>query len=210
MQYIRTAAEAASNAAEQMRRMGFADATALLGGADGGIDVFSSGAYAQVKWRGGEAGHADVETLYGARGHDHTRGLLFFAASGYAADAIEYADSVGVGLFEFDAAGAITAINDHARRLAEPPASSGEAPSPVYVPDSMLQVAAKAAWAWTRLFWLTHWRIICAVFFTVSIATAPFGEGMVGPRVITTVIGVVGAPVFWLLYLQHRQESRDR
>ena len=96
-----------------MREWGFTDAVATTGGADGGIDVRSSRALAQVKWRGGLAGRPDLQKLYGARGADTSKALLFFAASGYSKAALDYAKDVGMSLYIYDPVGTVTAVNDH-------------------------------------------------------------------------------------------------
>ncbi|WP_440717520.1 hypothetical protein [Gordonia oryzae] len=49
MDYISSFHQAELNGAAVLRDMGFADAKATTGGADGGIDVRSRRAYAQVK-----------------------------------------------------------------------------------------------------------------------------------------------------------------
>lgn len=111
MDYIRTPQQAERNAAEQMRALGFADAQVTRGGADGGIDVRSSRAIAQVKYQAHQIGRPAVQNLYGARGTDHHLKMLFFAGTAYSAPAIKYADSVGVCLFEYSPLGELTAIN---------------------------------------------------------------------------------------------------
>lgn len=115
MARIRTAAEAEINAAEQMQKLGYGDATALLGGTDGGIDVYSSRAYAQVKWRGGSAGKSDLENLYGTRGTSHARKLLYFSGPGYTDEAVDYADAVGIALFRCEPDGETPPLGAHAR-----------------------------------------------------------------------------------------------
>lgn len=56
MQPITDFHQAELNAAKAMRSFGFVDAVATTGGADGGLDVRSVRALAQVKWRGGTTG----------------------------------------------------------------------------------------------------------------------------------------------------------
>lgn len=111
MKYITTPHEAELNAAEKMRQMGFSDAQAAKPGADGGIDVRSKHALAQVKWRGGVAGRPDMQKLYGARGMDSSKQLFFFAASGYSKAAIEYANKVGIALYVYEPTGEVQAVN---------------------------------------------------------------------------------------------------
>lgn len=81
MEYITTPAAAELNAAQQMRALGYSDAVAVPGGPDGGIDVRSSRAVAQVKWRAGQVGRPEVQRLYGARAHEQHKEMWFFAAS---------------------------------------------------------------------------------------------------------------------------------
>lgn len=114
MRYITTPHEAELNAAEVMRAWGYGDAVATTGGADGGIDVRSSGALAQVKWKGGVTGRPDVQRLYGARGNGGEQ-LFFFSASGYSEQAVAYADEVGVGLWTYEPTGGVRAVSRTAR-----------------------------------------------------------------------------------------------
>ncbi|WP_249645573.1 restriction endonuclease [Nocardia sputi] len=95
--------EAAENsAAQHMRALGFPDAKVTPRGADGGIDVTSSRAIAQVKWHISPTGRPDVQKLYGARGRRHHLEMLFFSASGYTAQAVECANELKVALFTID------------------------------------------------------------------------------------------------------------
>lgn len=97
-----------------MRSWGFTDAVATTGGADGGLDVRSSRALAQVKWKGGVTGRPDVQNLYGARGAG-TEQLFLFSASGYSDQAITYADQVGILLMTYDPLGAVEGVNQGAK-----------------------------------------------------------------------------------------------
>ncbi|MFI8976885.1 restriction endonuclease [Nocardia asteroides] len=111
MQYIGSPREAEENAAKVLRRMGFRDAATTPVGPDGGIDVVSSGALAQVKWQGARVGRPDVQRLYGARGRNHHKRLFFFAASGYTEAAIGYANEQDIALYTFDPTGAARLVN---------------------------------------------------------------------------------------------------
>lgn len=111
MDYIRNPHDAELIAAETMRNWGYLDAVASPVGADGGIDVHSRHAIAQVKWKGAVVGRPDCQRLVGARGTDTSKALLFFAASGYSKGAIEYADQVGMSLFTYDPTGRVHAVN---------------------------------------------------------------------------------------------------
>ena len=116
MPFITTPHQAELNAQDVMRSWGFADAVATTGGSDGGIDVHSSRALAQVKWKGGVTGRPDVQNLYGARGTGSHQ-LFFFSASGYSDQAVQYADQVDVCLMTYDPLGAVEPANAAARRF---------------------------------------------------------------------------------------------
>ncbi|MGF0248601.1 restriction endonuclease [Rhodococcus erythropolis] len=121
MQYITTPYPAELNAADKMKSWGFTDAVATTGGADGGIDVRSSRALAQVKWKGGAAGRPEMQQFYGARGTDTKKALFFFAASSCSKATIAYADEVCIGLFTYDPVGEMTAVNAHAVTVLKQP-----------------------------------------------------------------------------------------
>ena len=115
---IRNAREAEEAAAAYMRTLGFTAAVVTGKGADDGIDVTSDDAIAQVKWWNRPVGAPALRELYGARGTARHQ-LLFFAHTGYAKPAMEYADEHSIALFIFDNDGRFTARNATARRLVE-------------------------------------------------------------------------------------------
>ena len=117
MPFITTPKQAELNAAEVMRSWGFLDAVSPKHGADGGIDVRSSKALAQVKFRSSKAGRPEIQNLVGARGSDHTKLLMFFDHKGYSPQAVEYSNQMNVGLFVYDRQGNVSAVNDAGRRL---------------------------------------------------------------------------------------------
>lgn len=114
---IATARAAEENAAVRMRQLGFGDASVTNGGPDGGVDVRSSTAIAQVKCWFRPVGTPDLQRLFGARGHQQHLKMLFFARSGYARGAISYATDHEIALFTFDDEGHFSPVNDHARTL---------------------------------------------------------------------------------------------
>ncbi|MGW5074083.1 restriction endonuclease [Rhodococcus sp. NPDC004095] len=122
--YIADPHQAELNAERVMKSWGFIDAKATTGGADGGIDVRSSRALAQVKWKNGAAGRPEIQQLYGARGNDHEKQLFFFAASSYTKEAVTYADQVDVKLFIYDPLGAVEPANQRAKDFV--PAEAGQ------------------------------------------------------------------------------------
>lgn len=139
MPQIKTPAEAEAMAADHMQRLGFSDAANTGGGTDGGIDVQASGAVAQVKFHMKPTGRPDAQKLFGARGNDTGKKLLFYAFNGYSAMAKEYANSVDMALFQFDWQGTVSAVNDAALNLQSPPAATPPPPPPMhYSPPSSL------------------------------------------------------------------------
>lgn len=118
MQYIRTFQDAERNAALRMRDLGFVDAKLTSDGADGGVDVVSVRALAQVKWRGAAVSRDELQKLFGARGSCFDRQLLFFAASEYSKPAVEYANAYAIALFIYEPYGELVPRNPVAAQLA--------------------------------------------------------------------------------------------
>ena len=116
-------AHAEALAAAYMRWLGFADAAA--GGIhepDGGVDVRSRGALAQVKAnvRAHATPRAHLAQFYGdAATIPGSPRLLFFAMREYSPDALEYAakPQVAMCLFCMDVFGGVQPANDAARML---------------------------------------------------------------------------------------------
>jgi hypothetical protein len=108
---IPTAADFEEMAARQMRDLGYADATVTGGGSDGGIDVLSTNAVAQVKAHMKPVGRPDIQRLHGVSTQSRRAGL-FFSLQGYTPQAEDYATSAGIALFKFtDFNGSIVAVN---------------------------------------------------------------------------------------------------
>lgn len=84
-------------------------------GADGGIDVTSVNAVAQVKHYGTPVGGPAVRQIRGA-GYG-TESVLFFALSGYTRQAIEYASQAGVALYTYNIYGDVDPVNGPASIL---------------------------------------------------------------------------------------------
>lgn len=114
---VTTPKQAELNAAEAMRSWGYLDAASPEHGADGGIDVRSAKALAQVKFRGSKAGRPEIQNLYGAGAGEPDKALLFFDFKGYSPQAVEYANRMGIGLYVYDASGAVWSVNEAGRRL---------------------------------------------------------------------------------------------
>ncbi|BBH67719.1 hypothetical protein ACTI_44040 [Actinoplanes sp. OR16] len=115
-------------AAAHMRATGFPDARLTGAGRDGGIDVASSLAVAQVKMLAQPVGAPAVQQLRGAR--LNMTCYLFYSTSGYTSAAQAMADELGVCLFGIDRTGAVEPVNAAARTLLRAVVESvGEAPS---------------------------------------------------------------------------------
>lgn len=108
---------AEENAAVWMRFWGYPDARVTQGGPDGGVDVMSSLALAQVKFEAVQTGTPALQRLVGARRNDHHKALFFFSGAGFSTPAIDYADHMDIALFKYDLVGRMTPSNSVALRL---------------------------------------------------------------------------------------------
>ncbi|MBE7194404.1 MAG: restriction endonuclease [Gordonia polyisoprenivorans] len=189
--YIRDATAAEQNAAERMRELGFTDARVTPGGADNGIDVIAANALAQVKWRGAQVPRADIQRLFGARGHRQDVALLFFAASGFSKAAVECADELGVMLFSYDPDGSITPHGRHAAAHQLPAAS---APAAEPREPSFVVEFPTTRWVWnagdgTRLLAAAAWLLTLA-------AAAAAIRGIAAGRPLEVVVDLALVAVF--------------
>lgn len=122
------------NAAAWMRYWGHRDAKVTAGGPDGGVDVRSAGALAQVKFEAAQVGAPAMQRLVGARGRSHHMDLYFFSGAGYARPAVEYADMMDIALFKYALDGSMRAVNGAARKVVQQvPASPPPTPLPPLV-----------------------------------------------------------------------------
>ena len=113
---IRSPDDAEQVAAEWMRSSGFEDARCTAAGTDGGVDVRSREAVAQVKAQLTPVGRPELQALYGVARSEGRR-PLFFSLMSYTAAAVTWADEVQMALFRFDHAGTVEAVNLAAERL---------------------------------------------------------------------------------------------
>jgi tetratricopeptide (TPR) repeat protein len=105
-------------ARDWMEYFGFHDAKCNpKKGSDGGIDIHSSKAIAQVKFHGTKTPRPELERLHSAMLRTQKVGL-FFSLSGYGKPAIEFANSQAIALFEFNLQGVPTPVNSYASKLA--------------------------------------------------------------------------------------------
>jgi len=125
---IRSPDDAEQVAAEWMRHLGFDDARCTGAGADGGVDVRSREAVAQVKAQLTPVARPELQALYGVA-RSEGRAPLFFSLMTYTAAALAWADEVGMALFRFDHAGLVEPVNAAAEELmAAAPGGAGGGP----------------------------------------------------------------------------------
>lgn len=115
---IRTAEDAERAACLKMRDLGFVDARLTKRGPDGGVDVWSTEAVAQVKAQTVPVGPSVIQAIFGIAQADQKIAVCFSLA-GYSALAKDWASQAGVALFEFDLQGECIPVNTIALRLEE-------------------------------------------------------------------------------------------
>lgn len=113
---VSTWQEAEAMAAQHMRSIGFPDAVVTGPGTDGGVDVISQAAIAQVKFHALPVGSPDVQRLKGAAHERET--ALFYSASGYTEAAKLYAEKAGIALFVIGPWSQVAAVNNVAKQIA--------------------------------------------------------------------------------------------
>ena len=183
--YIRDAVAAEQNAADRMRELGFSDARITPAGADNGIDVVASSALAQVKWRGAQVPRADIQRLFGARGHRRDVSLLFFAASGFSKAAVECADELEVMLFSYDPDGTITPHGRHAAmQLNARPSPPMPKAEPTVVTSFPTAREGQEAGRWTALL-----GAIACILALVALVSAVVG--IANGRLVQTVVDLL-------------------
>ena len=113
---IRSARDAELVATEWMSFMGFTNVQPTAVGADGGVDVVSDEAVAQVKAEMKPVGRPAVQQHHGvatALGKQ----ALFFSLAGYSEQARTFAHDQGIALYSFDLQGDPEPVNATARAL---------------------------------------------------------------------------------------------
>ena len=101
-----------------MRQIGFTDAVMTGPGTDGGVDVRSTEAIAEVKYLKVAVGRPEIQKLHSAMIQEKRSGV-FYSLNGYSADAVRLADRLGMSLFRFTQSGRVTAVNESAQKLAK-------------------------------------------------------------------------------------------
>jgi hypothetical protein len=114
--FLRSPADFEAAAADWMRAWGFCRVRVTRAGRDGGIDVESDEAVAQVKAWMVPIGSPAIQQLKGAA-HDG-RTPIFFSLMEYTPSAVQFADQAGVALFRFSGySGEIEPVNASASEL---------------------------------------------------------------------------------------------
>ena len=107
-----------------MKFWGYTDARVTGGGADGGVDVISNRAIAQVKFKASQAGGPELQRLAGA-GYSHPgTALMFFTGTGYSAQALQVAGTAHIALFTYRLDGAVTPVNSYAKKITSTPTAT--------------------------------------------------------------------------------------
>jgi Restriction endonuclease len=113
---IRTWRDAELVAAEWMRYWGYTNVAATAVGTDGGIDVVSNEAVAQVKAETSATGRPKVQQHHGVAVSEG-KAAIFFALAGFTPGARAYAEENGILLFKFDLQGEPEPVNAAAHAL---------------------------------------------------------------------------------------------
>ncbi|WP_346537888.1 restriction endonuclease [Micromonospora sp. DPT] len=204
-QHIRTWQDAEQNAAAWMRHWGFADARVTPGGADEGVDVRSRNAIAQVKFEAAQVGRPALQRLVGARGLQHHQAMFFFSGAGFSVPAVQYADELGISLFQYSLAGEMTPVNRVARTfLAGVAARAASAPAGQAGPATAASATSHAPTGNQGV-----WRLIVGLFFLV-LTTAHVSNGAL-TNPISLVLDVVvfgGAGVALIRWWHLRRQLR--
>jgi len=91
-----------------LRWLGYPDARRTNVGPDGGVDVESGRAVAQVKDQSNPVGRHLIQQIYGVA-HSRNKKAFFFARR-YAPQAVEWARENNVKLYQFNRAGVVTEV----------------------------------------------------------------------------------------------------
>jgi hypothetical protein len=201
-----------------MRHWGYAEARCTAGGADGGIDIRSATALAQVKFEAAQVGAPTIQRLVGARGRDHHLELLFFSGAGYAAPAVEYANLMDVALFKYDLTGSMAALNAIAQRIVSRAAAGAVAGFPLAATEqwaSQVDRKNRALRAASAGFVRRNWPILLAAYFVAQglmIASGLITGNPKGHVWADLLIAVIVVPALLALrrWLGRRREALAR
>jgi hypothetical protein len=107
--------EAERIARDYLRSIGIHDARLTPSGRDGGVDITSKTAIAQVKWHVAQVGSPDLQSLFGIATYE--KKLAIFFAQRYSPDALRWAKKTDMALFRFTASGKIQPVSPKAEQI---------------------------------------------------------------------------------------------
>ncbi len=131
---VRTWQDAERMAAAHMSAIGYPDAAVTASGPDGGVDVKADNAIAQVKHWTAKVGSREIRDLNGTAAALSAQGI-FYALSGYSAEAIRWADGVGLALFQYDQDRTVLPVSRRAAELSGQRVVTRLAPPPQTAED---------------------------------------------------------------------------
>lgn len=113
---VKSAAQAEVYVGEVMESLGLTNVRVTPVGADGGVDVTSDEAVAQVKMEGVSTGRPVLQAISGIASHERKRAMVFSLA-GFTQQALEWGGQAELALFEFSLDGSIEPRSPAARAL---------------------------------------------------------------------------------------------
>jgi hypothetical protein len=178
-------------AASWLRRFGNSDARVTRKGKDDGIDVYSVGAIAQVKWwKTKNVGIVDVQRLVGAAAPGQS--CHFFAAKGYTKEARRWAASSDrtISLFLLHADGNVTAVNYGAKKALWR--------APLWTPSAHRKpMGPKERLAWSVIPFLIS--VIFALIYGWQLIVNPDSRSFLGVFIVSLIVGTHSLALWHLL-----------
>jgi hypothetical protein len=208
----RTAEE---NAADWMRFWGYTDARCTTAGPDGGVDIRSSRALAQVKMEAAQVGAPELQRLVGARGRDDHLRLLFFTGAGYSRKALEYANTMDIALFSYRLDGSVEAVNPAARHTVTSLAAGVDSVEPAVAAQLQEWVRASQAHQTTQKYlrprgWVRrNWPLLLIGWVTLGYVRALLRHAN-GTTTDPLLVDLLLPPALALLLFLGWAWSRDR
>lgn len=113
---IKTPRDAGRYARDVLAALGFAATVVTPEGREGGIDVLGRDVVAQVKLEGVKTDAPKLQAFSGIASHER-KNAAFFSLAGYTKAARDWAEHVGMALFEYDYTGGVQPRSPYATRL---------------------------------------------------------------------------------------------